>query len=226
MTEFTWFGHATCSLTIGDHHVVVDPYFTGNPAASTNGEDVMAEYILVSHGHGDHTTDVEPLAKRTGALIITNNEIAGYYGKKGFKTHGQHIGGGHHWPFGYLKFTHAVHGSGMPDGFPGGVAAGFLLTTPENKKIYIACDTGLFSDMRLIGEEGVDLAVLPIGDNYTMGPDDALRAVKLLEPKKVIPYHYNTWDLIKQDPDAWVKRVIAETKSKAQVMKPGDSIEV
>jgi L-ascorbate metabolism protein UlaG (beta-lactamase superfamily) len=179
----------------------------------------------VSHGHGDHTGDVEPLAKRTGATIIANNEIAGYYAKKGFKTHGQQIGGGKQWPFGYLKLTQAFHGSAMADGFAGGLAAGFLLTTPDNKKIYIACDTGLFGDMRLIGEEGIDLAVLPIGDNYTMGPDDALRAVKMIDPKQVIPYHYSTWDLIQQDADAWAARVNKETKAKAQVIKPGESIE-
>lgn len=225
MTTFTWHGHATCALTVGDIKVVIDPFFTGNPSTSLTVDELAADFILVSHGHGDHTTDVEPLAKRTGALIIANNEIAGYYSKRGFKTHGQHIGGGHRWPFGYLKLTQAIHGSAMSDGFPGGVAAGFLLTTPENKKIYLACDTGLFGDMRLIGEEGIDLAVLPIGDNFTMGPDDALRAVKLIEPKQVVPYHYSTWDLIKQDADAWAERVEKETKTKARVIKPGDSIE-
>jgi L-ascorbate metabolism protein UlaG (beta-lactamase superfamily) len=212
-------------LRIGDLNIVIDPFLTGNPAATAKVEDLSADYILVSHGHGDHTGDVEPLAKRTGATIIANNEIAGYYAKKGFKTHGQQIGGGKQWPFGYLKLTQAFHGSAMADGFAGGLAAGFLLTTPDNKKIYIACDTGLFGDMRLIGEEGIDLAVLPIGDNYTMGPDDALRAVKMIEPKQVIPYHYSTWDLIQQDADAWAARVNKETKAKAQVIKPGESIE-
>jgi L-ascorbate metabolism protein UlaG (beta-lactamase superfamily) len=225
MTTFTWLGHASCTLTVGDLNIVIDPFLTGNPTASAKVEDLPADYIIVSHGHGDHTGDVEPLAKRTGATIIANNEIAGYYSKKGFKTHGQQIGGGKQWPFGYLKLTQAFHGSAMADGFAGGLAAGFLLTTPENKKIYIACDTGLFGDMRLIGEEGIDLAILPIGDNYTMGPDDALRAVKMIEPKQVIPYHYSTWDLIQQDADAWAARVNKETKTKAKVIKPGESIE-
>lgn len=226
MTTYTWHGHATCTLAIADLHIVIDPFLTGNPAASAKETDLKADYILVSHGHGDHLGDLEALAKRTGALVIANNEIAGYFAKKGLKTHGQQIGGGKQWPFGYLKLTQAFHGSVMADGFPGGLAAGFLITTPDNKKIYLACDTGLFGDMRLIGEEGIDLAVLPIGDNYTMGPDDALRAVKFIQPKQVIPYHYSTWDLIDQDPQAWAARVNAETNSKATVLKPGASFEI
>ena len=118
----------------------------------------------------------------------------------------------------------ALHGSGLPDGSYGGNPAGFLLTTNDGEKIYLACDTGLFGDMRLIGEEGLDLAVLPIGDNYTMGPDDALRAVKLLQPEHVIPYHYNTWGLIAQDADAWKQRVEAETDTRVHVLTPGESL--
>ena len=163
---FTWFGHGTQGFTIGKHKIVLDPFFTGNPAASSSVEVIEADFILVSHGHGDHVKDVEKLAKDTGALVIANAEIADYYEGKGLKTHGQHIGGGYHHPFGYLKFTQAVHGSALPDGSNGGNPAGFLITTPEGQKIYSACDTGLFGDMRLIGEEGIDLAVLPIGDNY------------------------------------------------------------
>lgn len=223
---FTWFGHGTYGLKLGNHKLVIDPYFKDNPASSTNGDDVEADFILVSHGHNDHIEDLEPLAKRTGALIITNNELADRYSKKGFKTHAQHIGGGFHHPFGYLKLTQAAHGSGMRDGFHGGTAAGFLITTSEGQKIYMACDTGLFGDMRLIGEEGIDLAVLPIGDNYTMGPDDALRAVKLIEPKHVAPAHYNTWEIIKQDENAWAARVKKETKAEVHVMKPGESITI
>lgn len=226
MTTFTWLGHATCLFHMNDLNVLVDPFLTNNPLAAAKADDVPADFILVSHGHGDHVDDVEAIAKRTGALIITNNEIAAYYAQKGFKTYGQHIGGGHMHPFGHLKFTQAVHGSGMPDGFHGGTAAGFLLTTPEGKNIYLACDTGLFGDMALIGEEGVDLAVLPIGDNFTMGPDDALRAVKLLQPKRVMPYHYSTWEVIEQDPQAWVQRAKKETKADAFMMQPGDSLEL
>ena len=140
-------------------------------------------------------------------------------------AHGQHIGGGYHHPFGYVKLTIAHHGSRFPDGSDGGNPCGFLITVGD-KKLYFACDTGLFESMRLYGEEGIDFAALPIGDNYTMGPDDALRAVKLLTPKTVVPVHYNTWSRIAQDADAWAKRVEADTDSKCEVMQVGDSIAV
>jgi L-ascorbate metabolism protein UlaG (beta-lactamase superfamily) len=221
---YTWYGHGTQGLETSGYKVLIDPFFTDCPTASTTADNVDADFILVSHGHSDHVGDAEAVAKRTGALVISNNEIAIWLGKKGVETHGQHLGGGYKHPFGYLKLTDAIHGSILPDGSNGGNPAGFLLTTNDNEKIYLACDTGLFGDMRLIGQEGIDLAVLPIGDNYTMGPDDALRAVKLIEPKQVIPVHYSTWDLIAQDPNAWAVRVEAETNAKAHVLKPGDSI--
>ena len=128
-------------------------------------------------------------------------------------THAQHIGGGFHYPFGYLKLTMALHGSALPDGSNGGNPVGFLLTSTDGKKIYMAGDTGLFGDMRLLGEEGLDVAVLPIGYNYTMGPDDALRSVKLLAPKHVIPIHFGTWALIDQNPQEWAARVAKETEA-------------
>ena len=142
-------------------------------------------------------------------------------GRQGLKAHGQHLGGGYTHPFGYLKLTLALHGSELPDGSYGGNPAGMLLTTNDGKKVYMAGDTGLFGDMKLIGEEGLDLAVIPIGDNYTMGPDDALRAVKFLNPKVVIPIHFGTWGLIEQNAEAWAARVQAETAAKAVVLKPG-----
>jgi L-ascorbate metabolism protein UlaG (beta-lactamase superfamily) len=218
----TWYGHATLGLKIGDYDVLVDPFFSGNPAASTTADKVKAQFILVSHGHGDHVGDTVAIAKRTGALVISNFEICNWLAAKGVKTHAQHIGGGHRHPFGYLKLTQALHGSALPDGSYGGNPAGFLLTTPEGKKVYIAGDTGLFGDMRLIGEEGLDLAVLPIGDNYTMGPEDALRAVKLLQPKHVIPIHYDTFNLIAQDARAWAQRVEQETTAKVHLLRPGE----
>jgi L-ascorbate metabolism protein UlaG (beta-lactamase superfamily) len=225
-SKFTWYGHATLGLETGGYKLLIDPYFSGNPAASIPAEKAQADFILLSHGHGDHTGDTIAIAKRTHALVITNHEIAGWLDKQGVKAHGQHLGGGYRHPFGYLKLTLAIHGSGLPDGSYGGNPAGFLLTTNDGQKIYMACDTGLFGDMRLIGEEGIDLAVLPIGDNFTMGPDDALRAVKLIMPKHVIPVHYNTWDLIAQDPYAWAKRVEEETPAKVHVLKPGQSFEL
>jgi len=224
--KLTYYGHATMSLETGGYTILVDPFFTGNPSAPVTADQVPADFILVSHGHNDHTQDVETIARRTGAPVITIHEICGWLGKKGIQTHGQHIGGGYNHPFGYLKLTLALHGSGLPDGSYGGNPAGFLLTALDGKKVYLACDTGLFGDMRLIGEEGIDLAVLPIGDNYTMGPDDALRAVKLIQPKNVVPVHYNTFELIRQDPYAWAERVEAETNAKAHVLNPGESLTV
>jgi L-ascorbate metabolism protein UlaG (beta-lactamase superfamily) len=222
---FTWYGHATHGIETGRYQLVIDPFFEGNPSTSISPEAVEADFILVSHGHGDHIGDALAIAQRTGALVISNAEISGWFGQKGLKTHAQHIGGGYKHPFGYLKLTLALHGSGMPDGSNGGNPCGFLLTTNDNKRIYMAQDTGLFGDMGLIGEEGIDLAVLPIGDNYTMGPADALRAVKLIKPKMVVPIHYNTFDVIKQDPHAWADRVHKETDTKAVVLKPGESLE-
>ncbi len=220
-TIFTWYGHATIGLDCGGTALVVDPFFSGNPAATVKPQEVHADYLLITHGHGDHVGDALEIARRTGATVIANAEISDWFSAKGVKTHGQHIGGGFRYPFGYLKLTQALHGSALPDGSNGGNPAGFLLTTNAGEKLYLAGDTGLFGDMRLIGEEGLDLAAVPIGDNYTMGPDDALRAVKLLQPKVVIPIHYNTFPLIQQDVQAWKKRVEAETETRVEVLLPG-----
>ena len=221
----TWLGHAAMALDAGGKHLLVDPFITGNPAATTTAEALQADFILLSHGHGDHVGDTVAIARRTGATVISNFEIASWLGNQGVSAHGQHIGGAHLFPFGTVKLTQALHGSALPDGSNGGNPAGFLIYA-DGKKIYLACDTGLFGDMSLIGDEGIDLAVLPIGDNYTMGPDDALRATKLLRAKNVIPVHYNTFDLIKQDAGAWAKRVEAETKSKVTVLNPGQSFQL
>ena len=224
--KFTWYGHAALGLETNGYHILVDPYFEGNPAASakpTGSRRILFSSVTVMATTS--ATAVE-IAKRTGAKVISNFEICAWFEKQGVtKVHAQHLGGGFKHPFGYLKLTLALHGSMLPDGHNGGNPSGFLLTTNNGKKIYMAMDTGLFGDMKLIGEEGIDLAVLPIGDNFTMGPDDALRAVKLIQPKTVVPIHYNTWGLIEQDAEAWGKRVEAETKSKARVLKAGESLE-
>ncbi len=222
--KITWYSHATLGLDLGGYHILVDPYFTGNPAATTTAQEVSADYILVTHGHFDHVGDAVAIAKRTGAMVITNFEIAEWMEKQGVqKTHGQHIGGAHSFPFGNLKLTPALHGSGLPDGTNGGNPVGFLLTPKDGMKIYLAGDTGLFSDMKLIGQEGIDVAFVPIGDNYTMGPDDAYKAVELIMPKHVIPIHYNTWELIAQDAGKWAERV-ARLGVRVHVLKPGESL--
>jgi len=220
---YTFLGHGTHQIKTSGHTLLIDPFLTNNPQAPITADEASPNFIFVSHGHSDHVGDTISIAKRTGALVITNAEIAGWLGQQDVKAHGQHIGGGFHHPFGYLKLTMAIHGSCLPDGTNGGNPAGMLLTTREGKKIYIACDTGFFGDMQYIGDEGLDLAVLPIGDNYTMGPDDALRAVKLLRPKHVIPCHYNTWPPIEQDAEAWAGRVSAETDAVPHVLEPGES---
>lgn len=222
-TKVTWLGHATLLIEVNGTRLLIDPFLSENPQATIKPEEAQANYILISHGHFDHVADALAVAKRTGATVISNFEICTWFNKQGVEnTHPQHIGGSFNYPFGRVKLTPALHGSTLPDGTSGGNPCGFLLYL-EGKKIYHAADTGLFGDMRLIGEEGIDLAILPIGDNFTMGPDDALRAVKLIQPKVVIPIHYNTWELIAQDPQTWKQRVEAETQARCVVLNPGES---
>jgi L-ascorbate metabolism protein UlaG (beta-lactamase superfamily) len=226
-TRVTWLGHAALAIETAGQRVLIDPFFTGNPAAALTADKAQAGFILVSHGHADHVGDTVAIARRTGAQVVANYEIAGWLEKQGLtKVHGMQHGGSFAFPFGRVKLTLAFHGSMLPDGSYGGNPCGFLITTPDGKKVYDAADTGLFGDMRLIGEEGIDLAILPIGDNYTMGPDDALRAVKLLAPKKVVPIHYNTWPLLEQDAAAWAARVQKETPAQVVVLEPSESVEV
>jgi L-ascorbate metabolism protein UlaG (beta-lactamase superfamily) len=225
-TRLRWLGHSCLLFDSDGQKVLIDPFLTGNPVAPLKADDAEANFILVSHGHGDHLGDAVAIAKRTGATVITNYEIATWLEKQGVKAHGMQHGGGHAFPFGRVKLTLAFHGSALPDGSNGGNPAGFLITFRDGRRVYDAADTALFGDMKLIGEEGVDLALLPIGDNYTMGPDDALRAVELLKPRRVMPIHYNTWQLIAQDADAWGGRVKSKTGTDAVVLKPGDWLPV
>lgn len=225
-STFTYYGHSTFGLKIEEHDILIDPYFSDNPATETDPDNLDADYILITHGHGDHVGDTIAIANRTGAQVITNFEIANWISEQGIDVHPQHIGGGFQHPFGYVKMTQALHGSSLPDGSYGGMPGGFLITTPGEETIYISGDTGIFSSMSLIGDEGIDLAVIPIGDNFTMGPDDALRAVELLRPKTVIPTHYNTWELIKQDPAAWKSRVESATQTRVEILQPDTSYDL
>jgi L-ascorbate metabolism protein UlaG (beta-lactamase superfamily) len=214
-------------LESDSQRLLIDPFLSGNPAAAATANEVSADFILITHGHADHVGDAIALAERTGATTIANYEISQWLGKHGVKkVHGQQHGGGHGFAFGRLKLTLAFHGSQLPDGSDGGNPCGLLFYLKDGTKIYDAGDTGLFGDMRLIGEERLDLAILPIGDNFTMGPDDALRAVKFLQPRKVLPIHYNTWPLIAQDARAWARRVEQEAGVQAIVLEPGGWLDV
>ena len=222
--KVTWYGHACFQFQVDGSRLLVDPFLTGNPQAPISPDDVAVDVILVSHGHGDHVGDAVAIAKRTGALVIANFEIQNWLAAQGVEnTHPMHIGGGRDFNWGRVKLTMAQHGSMLPDGSYGGNPCGFLFYL-EDKKIYHACDTGLFYDMKLIGEEGIDLAILPIGDNFTMGPADALRAIELIQPKQVVPIHYNTFEVIEQDPHAWAGQVKAQSSATVKVMTPGETI--
>lgn len=222
-TRMRWLGHACLWFETDGSKIIVDPFLTENPLAPVKADELKPDFILVSHGHGDHLGDTIPMAKRTGATVISNYEIAGWLDRHGVtKTHGMQHGGGFDFPFGRVKLTLAFHGSQLPDGSDGGNPVGFLFYFKDGKRVYDAADTGLFGDMKLIGEEKIDVACLPIGDNYTMGPDDALRAVAMLSPGRVVPMHYNTFGLIRQDPNLWASEVRKARLSEPIVMKPGD----
>ncbi|MEX0679017.1 MAG: metal-dependent hydrolase [Pirellulales bacterium] len=225
-TTLRWLGHGCWSVDTEGQAILIDPFLNDSPTAPVKADAVKADFVLVSHGHFDHVADAAAVANRTGATVVANYEICQWLSKQGVKsTQPMNLGGGIDLPFGRVKLTIAHHSSVLPDGTYGGNPNGFLLTL-SNKKIYFSCDTALFYDMKLIGAAGLDLAVLPIGDRFTMGPADALEAVKLLEPKRVVPSHYNTWPPIEQDAKAWAARVKAETKAEPIVVSPGGTIEL
>ena len=226
-TKLTWLGHSCLLLETDGVRILIDPFLTGNPMATTTADAVAADFILVTHGHSDHLGDTIAIALRTGATVVSNYEIVTWLMNQGVaKAHPMSIGGSHLFPFGKLKLTQAIHGSALPDGSYGGNPAGLHLFLKDGLRIYDAGDTGLFGDMKFIGEDGIDLAILPIGDKFTMGPDDSIKAVKLLQPKTVMPIHYGTFDLIAQDAQAWASRVKAETTARPVVLEPGQCVAV
>jgi L-ascorbate metabolism protein UlaG (beta-lactamase superfamily) len=228
MPTLTFLGHSCCEVRDGGTSVLIDPFLTGNPAAAAGPETLSPTAVLVTHAHNDHVGDAVAIARRTGAMVVANFEIATFLGREGIATHGLHIGGAHGFPWGWVKLTPAWHGSSYvaDDGtiHALGVPAGVLLRL-GGRLLYHAGDTGLFGDMALIGRHGIDLALLPIGDNFTMGPDDALEAVRLLNPRAVVPIHYDTFDLIRQDAADFCGRVRRETGAGCSVLSPGQSIE-
>jgi L-ascorbate metabolism protein UlaG (beta-lactamase superfamily) len=200
VVELTYNGHSCFLIEGGGARLLIDPFLSGYEQAALSPDQVQADYVLTSHGHGDHLGDSVAIARRTGATTISNFEIASWLEGQGVENRrAMHLGGSYPFRVGCVKLTLAHHGSMLPDGSYGGNPVGFLLTI-EGKKIYHACDTALFLDMKLIGEARLDLAILPIGDNSTMGPDDALRAATFLKPKPVIPIHYDAFPVIEQAP--------------------------
>jgi L-ascorbate metabolism protein UlaG (beta-lactamase superfamily) len=221
--KITWLSHSGFHLDIDGVSVLVDPFLTGNPLATVSPDDLDADYILLTHGHGDHLGDTVPIARRTDAMVIGGWEIGEWMQRQGVqRTHAQNTGGGFMHPFGHAKFVKADHSSSFPDGTYAGQANGIVLTV-ANTRLYFAGDTALFSDMRLIGDLGIDVAFLPIGDNFTMGPDESLKAIELIRPKVAFPIHFNTFEVIQQDVAGWAQRVHNETTSRAIVIDPGSS---
>jgi len=221
-TELTWLGHGSWLIAASGRRILLDPFLDESPTAPLTSADVAADFILVSHGHFDHVADVASIAHRTGATVVANYEIAEWFGavKDVEKTVGMNLGGTAALPFGQVKMTLAHHSSMLPDGSNGGSAGGFLLTLDDGT-VYFACDTALFLDMKLIGMAGIDLAVVPIGDLFTMGPEDSVEAVKMLAPKRAAPAHFNTWPPIEQDAHGWAERVRAHTRAEPVVLEPG-----
>lgn len=224
--KLRYFSHSAFQIKTDDNKtILIDPFLDDNPTSPVKSENVDADYIILSHAHGDHIGDAMKIGKRCNSTFICVNELANYLSSKGFNAHNMHIGGGYNFEFGRVKFTIAHHGSQTPDGEYAGEPAGILFSS-GGKTIYHTGDTALFYDMKLIGEMNpVDYMLLPIGDNFTMGIDDAVKAVELVNPKVSIPIHYNTFPLIQADPNEFKKKV--ESKGfQSRVLEYGEEIDL
>ncbi|GIW99434.1 MAG: UPF0173 metal-dependent hydrolase [Pirellulaceae bacterium] len=225
--QITWHGHATWIIEAEGHRILVDPFFDENPAAVRKAKEVQADTILVTHGHFDHLADAAAIAKQSEATVVANFEIATWLSSEhGVKsTVGMNLGGWATLPFGRVQMTIAFHSSQLPDGSYGGNPGGFVIEV-AGKRIYVAGDTALFSDMQLYGQPALDAAILPIGDLFTMGPADSLQAIAWLRPRVVLPSHYNTWPPIEQDVQAWAEQVRRQAIAEPFVPDVGQSFEL
>lgn len=224
MPKLTYLGHSAVLVEGTKGKVVIDPFLTGNPLAKASKDSIRVSAVLLTHAHGDHLGDAVEIAKASKAPIVAPFELANYCAKQGVDVHPMHIGGAHAFGFGRVKLTIAHHGSAAPDGTYCGNPCGFLLTM-DGKTLYHSGDTGLFYDMKLIGElHKLHVAVLPIGDNFTMGIDDAVKASEFLQAEVVVPIHYKTFDVIDADPHEFVRKVEGK-KLRGKVVPPGESLE-
>jgi len=226
-TSIKWLGHYAFEIRTGNQTVLVDPFVNDNPVATVSADDLEADFILVTHGHADHVADVASIANRTGATVVAPVEAAAWFQSQQNveNTIQLNLGGGIQLPFGHVRMTIAHHSSSMPDGSYGGNPAGYILTLAEGK-VYFSGDTALFMEMELYGRQGIDLAILSIGDHFTMGPEDSVQAVKMLKPARVVPAHFNTWPPIKQDAGAWADKVSASTEAQPVVLDINGVIEL
>lgn len=216
-------GHSAFQITTdSDHSILIDPYMQANPLCPVKPRDIKVDYIILTHAHGDHLGDAEIIGRRDNTFICVS-ELAVYLVKKGLKTHAMQIGGSYKFSFGTVKLTPALHGSMTPDGQYAGLAAGAIIFA-DGKTIYHTGDTGIFGDMKHIGEMyDIDYLLIPIGGNYTMDIKDAALATSWIKPKIVIPMHYNTFPLIETDPEVF-SRSVSEYGIKCQIMTPGERL--
>jgi L-ascorbate metabolism protein UlaG (beta-lactamase superfamily) len=224
--KITFYGHASLGIEVSGKHILVDPFITGNPkAANVDINLLQADYILLTHAHQDHILDVEAIAKRTDALIVSNWEIATYFSNKGFKSHPMNHGGSWKFDFGSVKFVHAVHSSSFPDGSYGGNPGGFVIEG-EHKNIYISGDTALTMDMKLIPmRTKLDLAILPIGNNFTMDVEDAIIAADFVECDKILGVHFDTFGFIEINHEEAIKKFFNKGKD-LMLLEIGNFIEL